>query len=211
MDLGLHTTGHEKMIEALQKALDDIDQSKYDAILLGYGLCNNGITTLHARIPIVVPRAHDCITLFMGSRQSYRTYFDTHKGTYYVTAGSMGTPLTFELLEEAFSIAVLRADYMAKYDEEEAEYLLEMLGDPLKEYCRITFVNNGVGDIEKIRGQAQEIAKNKSWEYDEFAGNTDILRNLVEGIWDPAVFLVVPPGEKIAQSFSDAEIVTTAK
>ncbi|MDR1908421.1 MAG: DUF1638 domain-containing protein [Spirochaetaceae bacterium] len=207
IDMGLHVQGGEKMIVKLQETLDAIDQTGYDAILLGYGLCNNGICSLHANIPIVVPRAHDCITLFMGSRQSYRDYFDTHKGTYFVTTGAWGTDLTFELMDGAFSKDVLRAEYMEKYDEEEAEYLLEMLGDPLKQYRRLTFVNNGLGDAETVRTKAREVAEHKNWEFDEFPGNTDILSGLVSGDWDPAVFLVVRPGEQIAQAFTDEEIV----
>ena len=38
-------------------------------------------------MPLVIPRAHDCIALFMGSRQRYREYFDAHPGTYYRTSG----------------------------------------------------------------------------------------------------------------------------
>jgi hypothetical protein len=207
MDLGLHVQGGEKMIVKLQETLDGIDQSGYDAILLGYGLCNNGICSLHAAIPIVVPRAHDCITLFMGSRQGYRDYFDTHKGTYFVTAGAWGTDLTFELLDEAFSKEVLRAEYLEKYDEEEAEYLLEMLGDPLKQYRRLTFVNNGLGDAGAVRAKTREVAEHKNWEYDEFPGSTGILSALINGDWNPAVFLVVQPGEQIGQAFTDEEIV----
>jgi hypothetical protein len=37
-----------------------------------YGLCNLALTSLRARaVPVVVPRAHDCITLYLGSRQRY--------------------------------------------------------------------------------------------------------------------------------------------
>jgi hypothetical protein len=209
MDLGLHAAGQEKMTRQLQEALDAIDQSKYDAILLGYGLCSNGITTLHARIPIVVARAHDCVTLAMGSRQGYRDYFDTHKGTWYVTAGNLDTKLTAEITGGSM-VEALRAEYLEKYDEEEAEYLLEMLGDPLKDYSRITFVDNGLGDVADKRNYAKEIAQGKNWEYDEYGGNVSILKGLIDGDWDPAVFLVVKPGEKIAQSYNDEEIVTVA-
>jgi hypothetical protein len=213
MDFGLHAAGQEKMSQQLQETLDGIDQSTYDAILLGYGLCSNGITTLHAKIPIVVARAHDCVTLFMGSRQGYRDYFDTHKGTWYVTTGNLDTKLAGALQsgDGLFLKEKLRAEYLEKYDEEEAEYLLEMLGDPLKDYQRITFVDNGLGDVEDKRNYAKEFAQSKKWEYDEFKGNTSILSGLIAGDWDPAVFLVVQPGEKIAQSYNDDEIVTAAK
>ena len=48
----------------------------FDAILLGYGMCSNGIVGLHSRShTLVVPRAHDCMTLLLGSRERYLQYF----------------------------------------------------------------------------------------------------------------------------------------
>ncbi|MDR0459226.1 MAG: DUF1638 domain-containing protein, partial [Coriobacteriales bacterium] len=87
IDQALHSVGSTQMPLALQARLDDIDTSRYTAILLGYGLCNNGICGLTADIPIVIPRAHDCITLFMGSKEVYRKYFDEHPGSFYGTSG----------------------------------------------------------------------------------------------------------------------------
>ena len=46
-----------RMLERLQAVLDKVDESKCEAILFGYGLCNNGLAGLKARtVPIVVPR-----------------------------------------------------------------------------------------------------------------------------------------------------------
>ena len=65
---GLHDMGQEGMNRRLQEELAAIDQSQYDAILFGYGLCSNGLVGLTAMsIPLIVPRAHDCVTLFLGS------------------------------------------------------------------------------------------------------------------------------------------------
>ena len=38
-------------------------------------------------IPLVPPAAHDCITLFLGSRQRYMEYFQAHPGAYFKTTG----------------------------------------------------------------------------------------------------------------------------
>ena len=85
---GLHDIGSAGMVERLQAALEGVDGSQYEAVLLGYGLCGNGLAGLTARsIPFIVPRAHDCITLFFGSRAAYREHFDAHPGTYYMTTG----------------------------------------------------------------------------------------------------------------------------
>ena len=87
MEKGLHDIGTKKMSEKLQSEIDKVDAEKYDAILLCYGLCNNGICGLRSPLPIVAPRAHDCITLLMGSKEKYRDYFDSNPGTFFLSAG----------------------------------------------------------------------------------------------------------------------------
>ena len=85
---GLHDIGQASMSARLGEAVAAVDESRYDAILLGYGLCNNGIVGLSARQkPLVVPRAHDCITLFLGSKERYLEYFFSHPGVYFKTSG----------------------------------------------------------------------------------------------------------------------------
>ena len=72
----------------LQKQIDAVPAGRYDAIILGYGLCSNiltGLTTSHT--PLVIPRAHDCITFFLGSKERYQDFFTAHPGTYYYTSG----------------------------------------------------------------------------------------------------------------------------
>src|SRR6202000_2644156 len=66
---GLHDTGAKSMRQRLQQEIDTIETSDYDSIVLGYALCGMGMAGLRApSIPLVLPRAHDCITLLMGSR-----------------------------------------------------------------------------------------------------------------------------------------------
>jgi hypothetical protein len=89
MPQGLHDTP-DILCSEVQKELDktaDSTGKPYDAILLGYCLCSNGITGLHSNIPVVVARGHDCMTLLLGSRHTYQNYFDTHKGIYWYSIG----------------------------------------------------------------------------------------------------------------------------
>jgi hypothetical protein len=71
---GLHDTPH-RLRDRLQATIDAASTSaaegstSYDAVLLGYGLCSNSTVGLMARgVPLVLPRAHDCMTLYLGSR-----------------------------------------------------------------------------------------------------------------------------------------------
>ncbi len=76
------------MSAKLKEVLAAVDETKYDAVLLGYALCSNGLVGLTAgKIPLVLPRAHDCITLFLGSKERYLDYFQAHTGVYFKTSG----------------------------------------------------------------------------------------------------------------------------
>ncbi len=87
---GLHDTGAKSMRQRLQQEIDSPEASDYDAIVLGYGLCGMGTAGLKARgVRLVVPRAHDCITLLMGSREKYSEYFNANNGVYFRSVGWM--------------------------------------------------------------------------------------------------------------------------
>src|SRR5690606_9018005 len=126
---GLHNTP-EILRADLQKAIDAVPDG-YDAVLIGYGLCSNGLTGIVARnAPLVIMRAHDCITFLLGSRARYREYFDAHPGTYWYSPGWIDS----SLMPGKDRHDVLRAQYAAQYGEENAEYLMDMEQGWLKSY-----------------------------------------------------------------------------
>jgi len=64
---GLHNTP-KVLHRTLQEQIDDIQPGECDAILLVYGLCGMSTVGLVARhTPLVIPRTHDCIALYLGS------------------------------------------------------------------------------------------------------------------------------------------------
>ena len=92
IDLEFLTQGHHDTPASgraqIQQRIDAVPTGKYDAIILGYGLCSNilaGLSTAHTRL--VIPRAHDCITFFLGSKERYQQCFAERPGTYYYTSG----------------------------------------------------------------------------------------------------------------------------
>ena len=87
---GLHDLETADMAEKIQAGIDATEKSqkKYDAIILGYARCNDGLVGVCAQdTPLVIPKAHDCITLFFGSRRGYLKFFNANPGTYYETTG----------------------------------------------------------------------------------------------------------------------------
>src|SRR3972149_3209798 len=79
---GLHNEPPD--LRARLQAEIDAAGSDYDAVVLAYGLCGGATAGLRAgRVPLVVPRAHDCITIFLGSRERYGEQFGAPPGTYW--------------------------------------------------------------------------------------------------------------------------------
>lgn len=169
-----------------------------DAILLGYGLCSNGTVGLRSgRFPLVIPRAHDCITLFLGSKEAYQAYLETHPGTYWYTAGWIERSLQ----PGPERIAETRRRYTEKYGAENADYLMETEMSWYREYKWATYVNWDLPGANTYRNYTRNCAKHLNWRFDECQGNPALIEAWLDGRWDAERFLVVRPGETIAPSY----------
>jgi hypothetical protein len=210
---GLHDIGQIKMSNRLQEEIDETDASRYEAILLGYGLCNNGICGVHASLPLAAPRAHDCITLLMGSRQKYSDYFQKNPGTYFYSPGwierNTSQGLGEETIPTQLGINGTFEEYAAKYGEDNARYLMEVLGNWLKNYTKLAYIDTHTGDFERYKQQTQAEARERQWDYEEVDGSLDLLQRLVDGDWDAKDFLVIPPGRTIKPTYGDEVIQLT--
>ncbi len=206
---GLHDIGQEKMQRKLAEALDDIDETQYDAVLLGYGLCNNGLVGLSARtIPLVVPRAHDCMTLFLGGKERYLEYFHNNPGVYFKTTGwiERGDELqqfVDDSIQNENGIGQSYEQFVEKYGEDNAKFLYEQLSDTTRNYRQITFIEMGLEPDKSFEQSARELAQQQGWAFEKIGGDMGLFRELVDGPWEGDRFLVLRPGERIAPSFDD--------
>ncbi|MCK5129618.1 MAG: DUF1638 domain-containing protein [Clostridiales bacterium] len=211
MPKGLHDIGECKMGEELQDAINQVESDKYDAILLCYGLCNNGTVGLHADIPIVIPKAHDCITLLLGSKETYNDYFYKNPGTFFKSSGWIERDTNPNETEGSTTSQLgmnkTYQEYVEQFGEENAKYLMEMLGDWFKNYKKLAYINTGTGNIELNKKQSMELAQEYDWEYEEVQGSTQLIRKLVDGDWDDDAFVVIPPDSQIIAT-NDTEILS---
>ncbi len=189
---GLHNTPDELRRE-LQAAVDRV-RPPCDAIILGYGLCSNGMQGIVARdIPLVAVRAHDCITFLLGSKERYRAYFDAHPGTYWYSPGWIET----SRMPGPERVDALLQEYTEKYGADNAQYLMEMEQAWMKEYSNAAYIDLGFGDNEHFRSRTHECATWLGWNFDQLDGDASLIRRLLAGEWDSGDFLVVQPGECI--------------
>ncbi len=205
MEQGLHDTPDE-LRNQVQKVLDhtvDIQGRPYDASLLGYGLCSNGIVGLSAKIPIVVPRGHDCVTLLLGSKEKYQEYFDSHRGVYWYSTGwiEAGKQPSKERYER------LLAEYKEKYGDDNAKYLMEVEQGWITQYNWATYVDWGLANTEQYKDYARQCADFLNWNFDELKGNPALMQRLLDGDWNASEFLVVKPGQKINEDLTNEGII----
>jgi hypothetical protein len=170
----LHAIGRVRMKNRLSEYISAVQEDSYDALLLVYGLCSGGIAGLSAdKIPMVVPRAHDCITFFLGSRQKYQDYFFANGGTYFMTTG------WFE-----FDNAL--------------NYEVEMM--PF--YNKLAFIETGLEPDDSCERQVQKTAEERGWAFEKIPGDLSLLQRFLNGDWNDD-FLIIPPGQRILESYDD--------
>lgn len=206
---GLHDIGQAGMSRRLQEAVAAVDQSQYEAIVMGYALCSNGLVGLAAKnIPIVVPRAHDCITLFLGDRQRYLDYFRAHPGAYYKTSGwiERGSRLNQyrpDAIQEQTGMTMSYEKLVEKYGEDNAQFLYEQLCQTTRNYEQFTFIRMGLENEERFEQFARTEAAQSGWKFDAIEGSMSLIQGLLDGPWDDDRYLVVRPGQRIAPCYDD--------
>lgn len=201
----LHNTP-DILRDSVQKAIDDVEseEEKYDAILLGYCLCSNGIVGLRSqKTPIVVIRGHDCVTMLLGSKERYREIFDSHDGgIYWYSTGWIEQSLQPGRARYEQNLK----EYTEKYGEDNAQYLMEMEQDWMREYNCALYVDWDCFACPHHEKYTKECADYLGWEYRKEKGSSKLVRDMFEGVWDDARFLVVPPKKTIKASY-DAGVI----
>lgn len=199
----LHETP-SRLRAALQKAIDRIEEdeeSTCDAILLGYGLCSMGIVGLHTRrLPLVIPRAHDCITLLLGSRERYQTLFDQHSGGVYWY--SPGWIEQFKTAGKRSNEDAKYLEYVEKYGEDNAQYLMEVEKSWTEHYDLAAFIKWPEFETSRFEAFTRETAAASHLPYERVEGSRALLEKLVCGQWDDD-FLVLEPGQVLEASHDE--------
>jgi len=212
--IGLHTDPDE-LRDHIQARIDGTSGQGYDAIVLAYGVCGRATVGLTARdIPLVIPRAHDCITLFLGSRARYDAELESCPGTYwysvdYIERG-LGTGAALSLGSGSRSDPSSAYDeYVQKYGKDNADCLMEVMGAWQQHYQRAVFIDMEIGDGTRTAQRAAEEAQQRGWSFEQIAGDLVLLRKLLAGHWQDN-FLILSPGEQITMTHTVDIVASTS-
>ena len=190
---------------------------RYDAILLGFGLCGNGVLGVGARnTKVVLPRAHDCCTIFLGSRTAFTEHFKDNPSLPFSSVGYMERGTSW--IHDASTVYVPGVssnlqDYTDKYGEENARFIMESLGVSQAQALsdrrddRVVFIDEPsfahLGYAEKAEAEARRMGKR----FVKLPGNTRLIRGLLNGQWDDEDYLVLEPGQVVGGVYDWDRIV----
>jgi hypothetical protein len=160
---------------------------------------------------MVIPRAHDCITVFLGSACRYKDYFENHPGVYFETTGWIergGADGELSQLALGKKLGFLQTyeEMVVRYGEDNARYLQEQLGDLTRHYRQFTFIEMGVEPDTSFEERARQDATKRGWAFEKIQGDLGLLRRLLNGEWEEKEFLIVPPGFRIVAKYDEGVI-----
>jgi hypothetical protein len=206
LEQGLHTEP-DKLRRELQAAIDRVEAgTDAEAIVLGYGICSRGTEGVRtSRCKLVIARAHDCITHLLGCKERYASYVAEHPGTYWYSPGwnRYGKPPGKKRHDD------LLREYVKKYGEDNAQFLMETEQHWFKSYSHATYVDVGVGATPEDVAFTQECATWLGWKFDRQQGDPALLKAMLAGDWDNERFIVLEPGQTFRMT-ADARVIEPA-
>jgi hypothetical protein len=188
----------DNLRDIIQQKIDQCDGKNYDAILLAYGLCGNSTVGLRAGdTQLIIPRAHDCCTIFLGSKEMFQQHFQENPSQPFSAPGYMersDTMLHAGFGSEDMENDAVYKEYAEKYGEENARYIYETMYGSIKKHSKLVYIEIPETANPAIADQCRKRANEAGLEFVFLQGSIKLLRDLVYGNWNEEDFLVVQPG-----------------
>lgn len=199
-ELGLHDRP-DHLRATLQQNLDAVDErADIEAIVLAYGLCGLGTAGLRPlRHKLVIPRAHDCITMFLGSKEAYAEHQRCCPACYYYTPGwNRG-----RRVPGPEQLQAMRLDLAKKFDPDDVEFLVESQRAQWAQHNTATYIDLGTEDAPAEAEYARKCADWLGWKFEHLRGDPTLLRDLLWGNWDAQRFQIIQTGERLSHTPDD--------
>ncbi len=191
LEMGLHDHA-DRMRTSIQEAVDRLEADPaVTTVLLAYGLCGNGVVGIRTRrCRLVLPRAHDCISILFGDRPAYERYLSENPGAYFYSPGWIrGRRVPGPDRE-----AQVLAHYQQRYPDD-PDVVEDMVAAD-----RETYAHHGCAAYIDVTGDrnaedyCRACAKHLAWRFERIQGDDRWLRTLLSGLWAKEHFVVLEPG-----------------
>lgn len=137
-----------------------------------------------------MPKSHDCIALLLGSNERYQKEFAAAPGTYWFSPGWIE--------QSAFpcgtECALMRDRFAELYDEDNAEYLVQLERDSLASYSRAALIVWPELDRPEYGARLREIAEDFGWKAERIEGDHQWMQRVLDGDWRENEVVQCPPG-----------------
>jgi len=197
LEIGLHDHP-DNLRKAVQAEIDAFDaRDDIDAVVLAYALCGRGSAGLRAgRHRLVIPRGHDCMTVFMGTKEKFACQQAAAPDSYYYTPGWMKAGRC----PGPGRLESLRAEFSEKFEPDDVEFLIESEKANWAQHGRAVYLDLGTPGADEKAAEAEAAANALGWKFEHIPGDPSLLQDLLSGRWDAERFQIIEPGGMLDHS-----------
>jgi Protein of unknown function (DUF1638) len=182
VESGLHLKP-QSLRNRLQEELDCLDHA--ERVLLGFGFCGNAVAGLISRdYELIIPRADDCISLLLGSKENRRRCCSSG-GVYFLTKG---------WLEGEFNICTEYQAVLARFGPKNTELIYRRM---LAHYQFLGLIDTGAYELDVMLPLVNEIAATLNLKTCVLLGSDQYLKKLLSGPWNEEDFVIIPRHTRI--------------
>lgn len=170
----------------IQEELDKITDT--DRVLMAFATCGGAMVGLRTGdFELVIPRLDDCLSLLMGSVERRKA----------VLEGGFGMFVTESWMNHEKNTAAELERIQQKYSPERARKVIEIM---YGNFDSLNVIDTGAYDVHTILPRTQALAQRLNLKHRVVMGTTSYLEMLLQGPYDSAHFIVIPPRTTVTEA-----------